>query len=201
MVCEAERFGPRSPTRRCLARVNRPFKAARANALWVSDVTSVATGSRFVSRAFGIDADARRIVGGRVARTAHAAFVLDALEHALHARRPVQGGGLVHHSHTGGPCLPLRCTERRAEAGVEPSVGSVGDRDNNALAETINGLFKAEVVHRRGPWRTLEAGECATLEWVNWCNTRRRLEPSGNVPPAKAEARCYAQGEVQALAA
>lgn len=184
-----------------LDRVNRQFKAPRPNALWVSDFTYVATWAGSVYVAFVIDAYARRIVGWRVSRTAHAAFVLDALEQALHKRRPLQGGGLVHHSDRGSQYLALRYTERLAEAGVEPSVGSVGDSYDNALAETINGLFKAEVIHRRGPWRSFEAVEFATLEWVNWFNTRRLLEPIGNVPPAEAEARYFARAEVQALAA
>jgi transposase InsO family protein len=184
-----------------LDRVNRRFKAPRPNALWVSDFTYVATWSGFVYVAFVIDVFARRSVGWRVSRTAHAAFVLDALEQALHERRPVQGGGLVHHSDRGSQYLSIRYTERLAEAGVEPSVGSVGDSYDNALAETINGLFKAEVIHRRGPWRSFEAVEFATLEWVDWFNTRRLLQPIGNIPPAEAEARYYAQTEVQTLAA
>lgn len=184
-----------------LDRVNRQFKAPRPNALWVSDFTYVATWAGFVYVAFVIDAYARRIVGWRVSRTAHAAFVLDALEQALHERRPFQGDGLVHHSDRGSQYLALRYTERLAEAGVEPSVGSVGDAYDNALAETINGLFKAEVIHRRGPWRSFESVEFATLEWVDWFNTRRLLEPIGNQPPAEAEARYYTQIKVQALAA
>ena len=184
-----------------LDRVNRHFKAPRPNALWVSDFTYVATWAGFVYVAFVVDAYARRIVGWRVSRTAHAGFVLDALEQALHERRPVQGGGLVHHSDRGGQYLALRYTDRLAEAGIEPSVGSVGDSYDNALAETINGLFKAEVIHRRGPWRSFEAVEFATLEWVDWFNTRRLLEPIGNVPPAEAEARYYATGRGPALAA
>ncbi len=184
-----------------LDRVNRQFKAPRPNALWVSDFTYVATWSGFVYVAFVIDAYARRIVGWRVSRTAHTAFVLDALEQALHERRPLQGGGLVHHSDRGSQYLALRYTERLAEAGVEPSVGSVGDSYDNALAETINGLYKAEMIHRRGPWRSFEAVEFATLEWVDWFNTRRLLEPIGNVPPAEAEARYYAQAAAQAWAA
>jgi putative transposase len=151
--------------------------------------------------AFVIDAFARRIVGWRVSRTAHASFVLDALEQALHQRRPVRDDGLVHHSDRGSQYLALRYTERLAEAGVQPSVGSVGDAYDNALAETINGLFKAEVIHRRGPWRGMEAVEFATLEWVHWFNNRRLLKPIGNIPPAEAEARYYAQTEAQALAA
>jgi putative transposase len=184
-----------------LDRVNRQFKAPRPNALWVSDFTYVATWAGFVYVAFVIDAYARRIVGWRASRTAHAAFVLDALEQALHERRPRRGGGLVHHSDRGSQYLALRYTERLAEAGIEPSVGSVGDSYDNALAETINGLFKAEVIYRRGPWRSLEAVEFATLEWVDWFNTRRLLEPIGNMPPAEAEARYFAHAAVQALAA
>ena len=184
-----------------LDKVNRQFKAPRPNALWVSDFTYVATWSGFVYVAFVIDAFARRIVGWRVCRTAHAGFVLEALEQALHERRPVQSGGLIHHSDRGGQYLALRYTERLAEAGVEPSVGSVGDSYDNALAETINGLFKAEVIHRRGPWRSFKAVEFATLEWVDWFNNRRLLEPIGNVPPAEAEARYYDHTKVQALAA
>ena len=134
--------------------------------LWVSDFTYVATWTGFVYVAFVIDAYARRIVGWRVSRTAHAGFVLDALEQALHERRPVHRGGLVHHSDRGSQYVSIKYTERLAEAGIEPSVGSVGDSYDNALAETINGLYKAEVIHRRGPWRIFEAVEFATLEWV-----------------------------------
>ena len=184
-----------------LDRVNRRFKVLRPNALWVSDFTYVATWSGFVYVAFVIDAYARRIVGWRVSRTAHARFVLDALEQALHERRPAKGGGLVHHSDRGGQYLSLRYSDRLAEAGIQPSVGSAGDSYDNALAETVNGLFKAEVIHRRGPWRSFEAVEFATLEWVHWFNNRRLLEPIGNVPPAEAEARYYAQAEVPPLAA
>jgi putative transposase len=184
-----------------LDRVNRQFRAPRPNALWVSDFTYVATWSGFVYVAFVIDAYARRIVGWRVSRTAQAGFVLDALEQALHERRPAKGGGLVHHSDRGGQYLSLRDSDRLAEAGIQPSVGSAGDSYDNALAETVNGLFKAEVIHRRGPWRSFEAVEFATLEWVDWFNTRRLLEPIGHVPPAEAEARYNAQAEVPPLAA
>ena len=184
-----------------LDRVNREFQAPRPNALWVSDFTYVATWAGFVYVAFVIDAFARRIVGWRVSRTAHASFVLDALEQALHDRRPVQGGGLVHHSDRGVQYVSIKYTERLTEAGIEPSVGSVGDSYDNALAETINGLYKTEVIRRCGPWRSLEAVEFATLEWVDWFNKRRLLEPIGNIPPAEAEARYYAQLEEPALAA
>jgi transposase InsO family protein len=188
-----------------LDRVNRQFQAPRPNALWGSDFTSVATWRRDLGglrlRGLRDRAYARRLVGGRVSPTAHASFVLDALEQALHERRPVQDGGLVHHSDRGGQYVSIRYTERLAEAGIEPSVGSVGDSDDNALAETVNGLYKAEVIHRRGPWRSFEAVQFATLEWVDWFNNRRLLEPIGNVPPAEAEARYYAELEVTLLAA
>ena len=150
--------------------------------------------------AFVIDVFARRIVGWRVSRSAETSFVLDALEQALHARRPAESG-LIHHSDRGVQYVSIRYTERLAEAGIEPSVGSVGDSYDNALAETINGLYKTEVIRRRGPWRSLEAVEFATLEWVDWYNTRRLLEPIGNIPPAEAEERYYAELEARAVAA
>lgn len=184
-----------------LDHVHRRFQAPRPNALWVSDFTYVSTWTGFVYVAFVIDAYARRIVGWRVSRTAHTAFVLDALEQALHERRPVHRAGLVHHSDRGSQYVSIKYTERLAEAGIEPSVGSVGDSFDNALAETINGLYKAEVIHRRGPWRSFEAVEFATLEWVNWFNHRRLLEPIGNIPPAEAEQRYYAMLEQPAIAA
>ena len=173
--------------------VNRQFQAPAPNRLWVSDFTYVSTWSGFVYVAFVIDAFARRIVGWRVSRTAHAGFVLDALEQALHERRPLRANGLVHHSDRGSQYVSIRYTERLADAGIEPSVGSVGDSYDNALAETINGLYKAEVIHRRGPWRSFEAVEFATLEWVDWFNHRRLLEPIGSIPPAEAEERFYHQ--------
>jgi putative transposase len=184
-----------------LDRVNRVFHAPAPNMLWLSDFTYVSTWSGFVYVAFVIDAYARRIVGWRVSRTAHASFVLDALEQALHERRPAHRGGLVHHSDRGSQYVSIRYTERLAEAGIEPSVGSVGDSYDNALAETINGLYKAEVIHRRGPWRSFEAVEFATLTWVEWFNNRRLLEPIGNIPPAEAEERYYAMLKEQAVAA
>jgi putative transposase len=182
-------------------KVNRQFHAPRPNALWVSDFTYVATWQGFVYVAFVIDVFARRIVGWRVSRSARTGFVLDALEQALYDRRPVRRDGLVHHSDRGVQYVSIRYTERLAEAGIEPSVGSVGDSYDNALAETINGLFKAEVIHRRGPWRHAEAVEFATLEWVDWFNHRRLLEPIGNIPPAEAEARYYKQLNDMAMVA
>ena len=184
-----------------LDHVNRQFHAPAPNRLWVSDFTYVSTWGGFVYVAFVIDVYARYIVGWRVSRTAHAGFVLDALEQALHDRRPVHGGGLVHHSDRGSQYVSIKYTERLAEAGIEPSVGSVGDSYDNALAETINGLYKAEVIHRRGPWRNFEAVEFATLEWVDWFNHRRLLEPIGNIPPAEAEQRYYAMMDDILLAA
>ncbi|PPQ29122.1 IS3 family transposase, partial [Rhodoblastus sphagnicola] len=171
------------------------------NRLWVSDFTYVSTWGGMVYVAFVIDVFSRRIVGWRASRTAHATFVLDALEQALHERRPAHGGGLVHHSDRGSQYLSIKYTERLAAAGIEPSVGSVGDSYDNALAETINGLYKAEVIHRRGPWRNFEAVEFATLEWVDWFNHRRLLEPIGNIPPAEAEARFYVANDQPAMAA
>ena len=164
--------------------VNRQFHAPRPNVLWVSDFTYVSTWTGFVYVAFVIDVYARRIVGWRVSRTQHASFVLDALEQALHERRPVHYRGLAYHSYGGSQ-----------------SVGSVGDSYDNALAETINGLYKAEVIHRRGPWRSFEAVEFATLECVDWFNNRRLLGPIGNIPPAEAEERYYAMLDEQMLAA
>jgi transposase InsO family protein len=184
-----------------LDHVNRQFQVARPNVLWVSDFTYVATWQGFVYVAFVIDAYARRIVGWRVSRSAHAGFVLDALEQALHDRKPVSGGGLVHHSDRGVQYVSIRYTERLAEAGLVPSVGSVGDSYDNALAETINGLYKAEVIHQRRPWRSLEAVEFATLEWVGWFNHHRLLSSIGNVPPAEAEATYYASLEDLSIAA
>ncbi|HWK33740.1 MAG TPA: IS3 family transposase [Hyphomicrobium sp.] len=177
---------------RPLDKVNRQFRVPAPNMLWVSDFTYVATWKGFAYVAFVIDAYARKIVGWRVSTSAHAGFVLDALEQAVHDRRPAKGMGLVHHSDRGSQYLSIRYSERLAEAGIEPSVGSVGDSYDNALAETINGLFKAEVIHRRGPWRSFEGVEYATLEWVDWFNNRRLLEPIGNIPPAEAEANFYA---------
>ncbi len=184
-----------------LDRVIRQFYAPAPNMLWLSEFTYVATWQGFVYVAVVIDAFARRIVGWRASRTAHAGFVLDALDQALHDRRPVHRGGLIHHSDRGSQYVSIRYSERLAEAGIEPSVGSVGDSYDNALAETVNGLYKAEVIHRRGPWRNFEAVEFATLEWVDWFNNRRLLEPIGNIPPAEAEERYYAMLDAPAVAA
>jgi putative transposase len=203
-VSEASPCGRRSATRRRLARsimsIANSMRRCRtcsgsptlptwppgpASSMWPSSSTPYAG----------------RIIGWRVSRTAHASFVLDALEQALHERRPPHRGGLVHHSDRGSQYVSIRYTERLAEAGIEPSVRSVGDSYDNALAETINGLYKAEVIHRRGPWRSFEAVEFATLEWVDWFNHRRLLEPIGNMPPVEAEERYYAKLDQPAMAA
>jgi transposase InsO family protein len=183
---------------RPLDRVNRQFQASRPNQLWVADFTYVATWSGFVYVAFVIDVFARRIIGWRAARSMRAELVLDALEQALWSRSAVRG--VVHHSDHGSQYLSIRYSERLAEVGAEPSVGSVGDSYDNALAETIIGLYKTEVIHRRGPWRHLEAVEYATLEWVDWFNHRRLLEPIGNVPPAEFEMSYFATGTAKKAA-
>jgi putative transposase len=156
-----------------------PVQGTGANRLWVSDFTYVATWQGFVN----------------------VAFVIDAIEQALHDRRPARGGGLIHQSDKGVQYVLIRYFERLAEAGIEPSVGNGGDSYHNALAETINGLYKAEVFHRRGPWCNLESDEFATLEWINWFNHRHLLEPIENIPPAEAEERYYAMLDALAVAA
>ena len=192
----------RDRTQSCpLDHVNRQFKAAHPNALWVSDFTYVSTWQGFAYVAFVIDVFARCIVGWRVSATAHTDFVLDALEQALHDRRPVSQGGLIHHSDRGSQYLAMRYTERLKDAGIEPSVGSVGDSYDNAMAETINGLYKAEVIHRRASWRSIQDVELATLKWVDWFNNQRLLGPIGNIPPKEAEARYYAGIKTLAMAA
>jgi putative transposase len=174
-----------------LDRVNRQFNAERPNQLWVSDFTYVSTWQGFVYVAFVIDVFARRIVGWRVSRSMRTDFVLDALEQALYARGREDDEALICHSDRGSQYVSIRYTERLAEAGIEPSVGSKGDSYDNALAETINGLYKAEVIHRKPSWKTVEAVELATLTWVAWFNHHRLMEPLGYIPPAEAEARYY----------
>ena len=169
--------------------VRRRFQADRPNRLWVSDLTYVATWSGFVYVAFVLDVFSRRIVGWRVSSSLRSDLALDALEQALHARRDLDQ--LVHHSDRGVQYVSIRYTERLSEAGIEPSVGSVGDSYDNALAETIIGLYKAEVIRRNGPWRGLEDVEFATLEWVDWFNHRRLLGSIGDIPPAEFEALYY----------
>ena len=176
-----------------LDRVNRVFKAERPNQLWVSDFTYVSTWQGWLYVAFVIDVYSRRIVGWRVSRNMQTDFVLDALEQALYERQPERAESLVHHSDRGSQYVSIRYTERLAEAGIEPSVGSRGDSYDNALAETTNGLYKTELIHRRAPWKTRESVELATLEWVHWFNHIRLLEPIGYVPPVEAEANYWQQ--------
>ncbi len=176
-----------------LDRVNRVFKAQRPNQLWVSDFTYVSTWQGWLYVAFVVDVYARRIVGWRVSSRMQTDFVLDALEQALYDRQPERSDALIHHSDRGSQYVSIRYTERLAEAGIEPSVGSRGDSYDNALAETLNGLYKAELIHRRGPWKTRESVELATLQWVHWFNHNRLLEPIGYVPPAEAEANYWRQ--------
>jgi transposase InsO family protein len=176
--------------------VDRNFSATRPNQLWVSDFTYVATWRGFAYVAFVIDVLARRIVGWRVSSSLATDFVLDALEQAIYERCGPTTDGLVHHSDRGTQYLSMRYTHRLADVGMAPSVGSRGDSYDNALAESIIGLFKTEVIRRQGPWRHLEAVEFATLDWVDWFNHRRLLEPIGYVPPAEYEARYYEQAAV-----
>ncbi len=180
-------------------KVHRQFVATRPNQLWVADITFVATWAGFVYVAFITDVFARRIVGWRVSQSLHTDLVLDALEQALWARQDTKG--LVHHSDRGSQYLSIRYTERLAEANIDASVGSVGDSYDNALAETINGLYKTEVIRHRGPWRNINEVEFATLEWVDWFNSRRLLEPIGNIPPAEFEMAYYRQLRESAHAA
>jgi putative transposase len=173
--------------------VDRQFTATRPNQLWVADFTYVATWRGFVYVAFVIDVFARRIVGWRVSASLATDFVLDALEQAIYDRCGAGTDDLVHHSDRGTQYVSMRYTERLADADIVPSVGNRGDSYDNALAESVIGLFKTEVIQRQGPWRHLEAVEFATLDWVDWFNTRRLLEPIGYVPPAEYEARYYDQ--------
>jgi transposase InsO family protein len=176
--------------------VDRHFTATRPNQLWVSDFTYVSTTDGFVYTAFVIDVFARRIVGWKVSHSMRTDFVLDALEQAVHQRGEEVVNGLVHHSDRGVQYVSMRYTERLADAGIAPSVGSRGDSYDNALAESVIGLYKTEVIGRRDRWQTLEAVEFATLRWVDWFNHRRLLGPIGFVPPAEFEASYYQQAAV-----
>ncbi len=177
--------------------VRRDFTADRPNQLWVADLTYVATWSGFVYVAFITDVFSRKIVGWRVSNSLRSDLALDALEQALHARPDLEH--LVHHSDRGVQYLSIRYTERLKNVGIEPSVGTVGDSYDNALAETINGLYKTEVIRPNGPWRNLEEVEFATLEWVDWFNHRRLLEPIGNIPPAEFEAMYFEKQEAPTM--
>lgn len=192
---------PDASAPRPLDLVHRQFKAERPNELWVSDFTYVSTWQGWLYVAFVIDVFSRRIVGWRVSSSMRTDFVLDALEQALYDRQPERDTSLIHHSDRGSQYVSMRYSQRLAEAGIAPSVGSKGDSYDNAMAETINGLYKAEMIHRRTPWKTKEAVELATLEWVSWFNHHRLLEPIGNVPPAEFEAAYYRQLTGSAMSA
>ena len=178
--------------------VERNFTATRPNQLWLADLTYVATWRGFVYVAFVVDAFARRIVGWRVTQTLRTDLVLDALEQALYDRPLGSAPALVHHSDRGVQYVSIRYTERLAEAGIEPSVGSRGDSYDNALAESVIGLYKTEVINRRGPWRTVEAVELATLDWVDWFNNSRLLAPIGYLPPVECEEQHYRRPDAPA---
>jgi len=171
--------------------VDRAFSAPAPNRLWVADLTYVSTWSGFVYTAFIVDAFSRAIVGWRVAASLRADLALDALEMAIWARRPTAEDALVHHSDRGVQYLAIRYTERLAEEGAVTSVGSRGDSYDNALAETVMGLYKTELIRRRGPWRTAEQVELATAAWVDWWNRRRLHSAASNLPPAEFEQRYH----------
>jgi len=173
--------------------VQRHFEADRPNQLWVADFTYVSTWQGWLYIAFIIDAYAKRIVGWRVSSSMTTDFVLDALEQAVYDRRPSPTDSLIHHSDRGSQYVSIRYSERLGEAGINPSVGNTGSAYDNALAETINGLYKTEVIYNRGPWKTKASVELATLEWVAWFNHQRLLESIGDIPPAEAEERYYQQ--------
>ena len=179
--------------------VKRRFTASRPNQLWVADFTYVSTWSGFVYVAFVTDVFSRKIIGWRVSNSMNADLVLDALDQALWARASPQG--LIHHSDKGSQYLSIRYSERLSAAGVQPSTGRTGDAYDNAMAETINGLFKTEVVRLLGPWKSLEDVEYATLEWVHWFNNRRLLEPIGNIPPVEFENAFFLQFNESAMVA
>jgi len=179
--------------------VGREFTAKRPNQLWVADLTYVATWNGFVYVAFIIDVFSRTIVGWRASSSLRTDLALDALEQAIYSRPDIDR--LVHHSDRGVQYLSIRYTERLGDVGIVPSVGSVGDSYDNALAESVIGLYKTEVIKRRGPWRHLEAVEFATLEWVDWFNNRRLLGPIGHVPPAEYEQAYYRVHETPAIGA
>lgn len=184
---------PSNLAERPLDLVNQDFKVTRPNALWVADLTYVATWRGFVYVAFIVDAFARRIVGWRVSHSLRTDISLDALEQALHDRQKSEQEQLVHHSDRGVQYVAIRYADRLAEASIQPSVGTAGDSSDNALAETINGLYKTVLIRQQGPWRSIEALELATLTWVDWFNNRRVMESIGNVPPAELEAEYYEQ--------
>jgi putative transposase len=191
---------PDEASARPLDLVARQFRAPAPNRLWVADLTYVKTHSGWVYVAFVVDACSRFVVGWQASRSLRTDLALDALEMALWARRALSLNGLIHHSDRGSQYLAIRYTERLAEAGAVPSVGSRGDSYDNALAESFNGLYKTELIRHRGPWRGLEDVEYATLEYVDWCNHRRLHGELGMITPAEFEAAYYDQGVPALLA-
>jgi len=173
--------------------VGRDFTADAPNRLWIADITYVPTRAGFVYVAFVTDVFSRRIVGWRASRSLETGVALDALEQAIWDRLDGDPDSLIHHSDRGSQYLSIRYSEHLTDAGIKPSVGSVGDSYDNAMAETINGLYKTELIHRQGPWNGLDDVEYATLEWVDWFNHRRILEPIGDIPPAEYETNYYRQ--------
>src|SRR6056297_2494295 len=179
------------PADQCpLDKVNRPFRATQPNELWVSDFTFVSTWRGFVYVAFVVDTFANRIVGWKASTTQDTQFVLDALEQAIHTRRPAEK--LIHHSDRGSQYLSIKYTERLADAGIDTSVGSVGDSYDNAMAESIIGLFKTEVINFLGSWKSVGHVEWETLQWVSWYNTERLHGAIGHRPPQDMEDAFYA---------
>jgi putative transposase len=182
--------------------VQRKFAPAAPNRLWVADITYVSTWSGWVYVAFVVDAYARRIIGWRTSTSMTAALVLDAIEHAIWTRER-EGWDVkdvVHHNDRGSQYTSVKFTERLAEAGIQPSVGAVGSSFDNALAETINGLYKTELIKPRAPWRTVDHVELATAEWVDWFNHRRLYQHCGDMPPAEMETAYYAQNPARQTA-
>ncbi|MDX1430179.1 MAG: IS3 family transposase, partial [Rhodothermales bacterium] len=179
--------------------VNRQFVADRPNQLWVADLTYVSTWRGSVYVAFVVDVFSRMVVGWRVSRSLRTDLVLDALEQALYARSDTDG--LIHHSDRGCQYLSIRYTERLAEAGIDTSVGSVGDSYDNAMAETIIGLYKTEEIRPKAPWRSIEDVEFATASWVEWFNNRRLFTPIGDIPPVEYEEMYYRDQQTPAVGA
>ena len=188
ITTRADKTSPRAPDL-----VNRRFHAERPNELWVSDFTYVATWSGFVFSAFIIDVFSRRIVGWRTAASMTTPLVMDALEMAVYSRRLQLIGGVIAHSDAGSQYVSVAYTERLAEIGARPSIGSVGDSYDNSLAESLNGLYKTELIRRQGPWRNAEHVELATLAWVEWFNNQRLHSELGDIPPAEFEHNYYAR--------
>jgi len=183
-----DRNSPRAPDL-----VKRQFHAQRPNQLWVSDFTYVATWSGFVYTAFVIDVHSRKIVGWRTASTMTTPLVMDALNMAVFSRRLQLINGVIAHSDAGSQYVSVAYTERLAEIGARPSIGTIGDSYDNSLAETLNGLYKTELIRRQGPWRNVEHVELATLAWVEWFNNHRLHGQLGDIPPAEFEHKYYAQ--------